>query len=340
MSNRTVAEVYLYNTDPSVYNPITGERPGWADPPDPRDLPEGVLEARIAESVRPEDWIIDEHGRPVDTSAPDDAPDNRGKLGGWCTNNAAELVTVAVAPNGKRYTLLGYRDDAKQWSLLGGMVDDGERATAAMVREIREETGVDVSAIEPKVLYRMVANDIRNTRHARIETTGGLALLPYTPTPHADGVEIQRVDWFEIPGTVDELIAGLPRIDEDHQEGLFASHADGLRQAFKALRQFDETMQTADAAQQLGWDMVACNLRCQAAALVPESVEKGIALRAAATSAEQLNDTRTAVSLAAEALTIHDKFLGLVAHLGAGEKAVLLRERAESAAVLGRLAVG
>lgn len=46
--------------------------------------------------------------------------------------------------NDDRRLLLQRRSDGGQWGLPGGSVEVGESVTEAMVREVREETGLDV----------------------------------------------------------------------------------------------------------------------------------------------------------------------------------------------------
>lgn len=47
----------------------------------------------------------------------------------------------------------GYCDN--MWGLVAGHVEDGESATAAMIREVREEIGVELSACQIQVAHVM-----------------------------------------------------------------------------------------------------------------------------------------------------------------------------------------
>ncbi|SHN48199.1 NUDIX domain-containing protein [Cryptosporangium aurantiacum] len=94
-------------------------------------------------------------------------------LGKWAENAAADPIVVADTSDG-RFVLLIERDDCHQWAIPGGMVDPGETAPAALVRELREETGVDLADVEPVVLARTYVDDPRNTDNAWVCSTVAL----------------------------------------------------------------------------------------------------------------------------------------------------------------------
>src|SRR5690349_11560861 len=50
----------------------------------------------------------------------------------------------AVIFDGRGDILLGQRSDNRQWSVIAGMMDPGEQPADAVVREVREETGIEV----------------------------------------------------------------------------------------------------------------------------------------------------------------------------------------------------
>jgi 8-oxo-dGTP diphosphatase len=68
--------------------------------------------------------------------------------------------------------LLGRRSDTREWSLLAGIVDPGEQPADAIVREVREESAVDV----------------------RVDGVAGVALHPMT-YPNGDECQFLNV-WF------------------------------------------------------------------------------------------------------------------------------------------------
>jgi ADP-ribose pyrophosphatase YjhB (NUDIX family) len=64
---------------------------------------------------------------------------------------------AAVIFDGER-VLLQRRDDNGRWGLPGGGVDPGESVRTAVVREVREETGLDVEPLRLIGVYSDPAN--------------------------------------------------------------------------------------------------------------------------------------------------------------------------------------
>jgi ADP-ribose pyrophosphatase YjhB (NUDIX family) len=117
----------------------------------------------------------------------------------------AQAVILREAPT--RQVLLSIRSDLFGWELPGGTLEEGESAAQAVVREVREETGLDV---EP---FRHVGDWVRRgfrPHTARIyacHVRGGVE-TPSHETP--------RVGWFDVDA--------LP-------EGLFPWYHEPLRSA-------------------------------------------------------------------------------------------------------------
>ena len=82
--------------------------------------------------------------------------------------------------------LLGRRSDSGRWSLLAGSVDPGEQPADAIVREIREESAVEV----------------------RVDGIVGVALHPVT-YPNGDQCQFLNV-WFRCTA-----IGGEARVNDD-----------------------------------------------------------------------------------------------------------------------------
>jgi len=123
------------------------------------------------------------------------------------------------------------RSDLMGWELPGGTVEPGEALEEAVVREVREETGVEV------VVERHVGDYVRTgfrPHTARVyvcRPVGGLAALG-DETLHAgyfpaDELPEELFPWYHRP--IDDALAGAadPVVHREHQ-GLAAIWA-GLR---------------------------------------------------------------------------------------------------------------
>lgn len=138
-------------------------------------------------------------------------------LGAWGENAAADPVVIA-GTGSDRHILLIQRGDTGQWAIPGGMVDPGETAPAALVRELAEETGVDLSGMSPRILWRGYVNDPRNTDHAWITTTVALYWVTEM-VPTMAGDDATDAHWWPWAGDVNQLAEVL----DDHG-GLYDAH--------------------------------------------------------------------------------------------------------------------
>jgi ADP-ribose pyrophosphatase len=94
----------------------------------------------------------------------------RGLLGKWGPNHAADSIVTRISPDtGQLEVLLIQRRDGA-WALPGGMRDAGERGVDTAVRELTEETGLQLSHLPRTLVYQGMADGPRLTDNAWIET--------------------------------------------------------------------------------------------------------------------------------------------------------------------------
>ncbi|GAA2350574.1 NUDIX domain-containing protein [Streptomyces violaceusniger] len=166
-------------------------------------------------------WPLHPHGRTGRTGR---------NLGRWGENQAADPIVVA-GTNEQRWVLLITRDDIQQEAIPGGMVDPGETAPAALVRELREETGIDLANQQPTILGRQVVEDWRNTDHAWVASTSALYQLPAQVTATA-GDDAADAGWWPF-GSLQQLEAAVTAAGRT----LYAAHRPLLLRAFEYLNQ-------------------------------------------------------------------------------------------------------
>lgn len=100
--------------------------------------------------------------------------------------NAQQEVLIAERPQGKAY--------ASYWEFPGGKIETGESAVNALVREFKEELGIDTADENWQVFYC-------GSRALEVNLTFLLAQThsPYSPK----GLENQRWKWVSIANLVD-----------------------------------------------------------------------------------------------------------------------------------------
>lgn len=121
---------------------------------------------------------FDHRGRPLHPWFSDMAYDaslgivtGKGALWHWGPNHAADSIIIRHDLD-VPHILLITRHDTGSLALPGGFVDAGETSKEAAIREVREETGLDITAHEHmQTVYRGPVADLRMTANAWIETT-------------------------------------------------------------------------------------------------------------------------------------------------------------------------
>lgn len=155
-------------TDQSVLDGIAAGA-SWADPEmDPTRIDWPARQATAAIPFQ----VVD--GRPVKPGPSTGIRYGRNELGHWGEQQCADAVVTATVNNLRRI-LLVERSDGHGWALPGGYVDPGETATAAALRELREETGLDLGhaaeAVSCRSLPARVVPDPRASDEAWMVTT-------------------------------------------------------------------------------------------------------------------------------------------------------------------------
>ncbi len=114
-------------------------------------------------------------------------------------------VDAAVVCGG--LLLLVLRGDGGGWALPGGMVEPGEDDVSAMLRELREETGVVPDVLPEFLGVRRDVDDPRNTPVSQITTRLGVFELAVQPAAVAAG-DATDVCWVVLgkPGFVDDQL--------------------------------------------------------------------------------------------------------------------------------------
>ncbi|UKD50830.1 NUDIX domain-containing protein (plasmid) [Amycolatopsis sp. FU40] len=195
---------------------------GWAEPyPTPYEIDDWFERSEAALVPFEFDdrrWPLNPAGRTGRTGR---------NLGKWGENAAADPIVVA-GRGSERQVLLIRRRDVGAWAIPGGMVDPGETAPATLVRELREETRIDLTAVTPTVLGRDLVDDWRNTDHAWVASTSALFLLEET-RPATAGDDAADVRWMRFRD-VEQLAADL-----EGDGGLYAPHKPLLQRALNRI---------------------------------------------------------------------------------------------------------
>lgn len=120
-------------------------------------------------------------------------------------------VNVAVI-DGDRRVLLTRREDFEVWCLPGGTVDEGESLAEAAVREVREETGLEISLSRLVGLY---SRPRLGGYHTGVLFAGDVVGGSLQPDPG----EVVEVRWCTAAEVPDDLLWGQRERIEDALAG-------------------------------------------------------------------------------------------------------------------------
>ncbi|MFP5020338.1 NUDIX hydrolase [Pseudonocardia phyllosphaerae] len=128
--------------------------------------------------------------------------------------HSVAVVGVVVSPDG--LVLAAQRRDDGRWEPPGGVLEAGERFEDGVVREIREETGLDVRAERLTGVYKNLVRDVVVLVYRCSPVAGA-------PGPRA---ETSAVEWI----TPDEAVRRMPpvfaaRVTDALADGAPASRA-------------------------------------------------------------------------------------------------------------------
>lgn len=121
------------------------------------------------------------------------------------------VVNVVIFGSGERI-LLTRRADCGLWCLPGGYVEIGESAAEAVVREVKEELGVDVSVLKLSGLYS--ASNLVITPPAARHIIVACFVSEIICGEPAPGEEVMDIAYFDRGNLPDLVPNHLPRIED------------------------------------------------------------------------------------------------------------------------------
>lgn len=126
------------------------------------------------------------------------------------------IVNVAVIHD--HQVLLVQREDFEVWCLPGGSIEAGESAAQAAVREVKEETGLEVTLDSLVGLYSCTGD--QPDTHVAL-----FAAMPRSGTLRARPGEISAVRYFAFEALPEDLAIGYQKRIEDARYGFGGSVA-------------------------------------------------------------------------------------------------------------------
>ena len=119
------------------------------------------------------------------------APLRRAAVHAGAPSYTVGAVAVLRRPDG--CLLLVDQRHSDGWALPGGLLSRGEPAEAAVVREVREEVGVDLDPAALPLPYAVVTASVR-----RVDVVFVVDVSADLDTHREDDVEVKRIAWFAL----------------------------------------------------------------------------------------------------------------------------------------------
>jgi 8-oxo-dGTP diphosphatase len=137
------------------------------------------------------------------------APLRRAAVHAGAPSYTVGAVAVIRRPDGS--LLLVDQRHSDGWALPGGLLRRGESAAAALVREVREEAGIDVDPSALPVPHAVVTASVR-----RVDVVFALEVAADVDAHREDDAEVKRLGWHSLDA--------LPSLSRPTQDILRAIH--------------------------------------------------------------------------------------------------------------------
>ena len=124
----------------------------------------------------------------------------------WHPSVATDIVLFTIR-NKKLCVLLVKRKDTKEWAIPGGFLTKGETLRECAVRELKEETGIEVPFLKQ---FENFSNPNRDTRNHQVISVAFIGIHPSGKLKLKADTDVSDVNWF----FYDEI----PELAFDHNE--------------------------------------------------------------------------------------------------------------------------
>lgn len=141
---------------------------------------------------------------------------NLGQLWQWGPSFAADSVVMRLTKAGWEVLLIT-RHENKRLALIGGFNDEGESLEKTVLREFKEELGVDISHLRGRRIFAGPVDDDRNGDHSWMETAAFRYIVDYAESLQFEFKpqrgEVDKAEWYSAQWAArQKLHAGHQRI--------------------------------------------------------------------------------------------------------------------------------